>query len=354
MIDCHQFISIILPVRNEEYRISAVLDAILSANYLRDQIEIILSDGMSEDRTWMIVEEYQKQYPFILMIKNPMKFVSTGFNLALNQAKGNVIIRIDGHCDISPNYLENCLELLKNNDADIVGGVIETCSIGYIGRAIAIAQSAYFGVGGVKFRDSECKNSSYVDTLAFGAHKREIFSEIGGYDEEMVCNQDDEFNCRAIQAGKKIWMDPAIKTKYYSRSSFIKLFKQYFNYGCFKVRGIQKRRQIVSIRHFIPAMFIIILIGTLILGYFLHQPWFFFLVFFSYLIINILSSIIISPIIPLIPLVFLSFWTLHLGYGSGFIWGLIRFIGKWGDRSLKDSHFNREQFTANNSISSLN
>ena len=163
----------------------------------------------------------------------------------------------------------------------------------------------------------------------------------------MICNQDDEFNYRATKAGKKIWLDPSIKTKYYSRSSISQLFKQYFNYGCFKVRGIQKRRQIISIRHLIPATFVVGLMGTLIPGFILQQPWFFSSVLTIYMIINILFSIIVAPSISLIPLIFLSYWTLHLGYGLGFIWGFIRFLGKWSDTSLKDNHFNKEKFISN-------
>ena len=146
-------------------------------------------------------------------------------------------------------------------------------------------------------------------------------------------------------------MDPSIKTIYYSRSSYSKLFKQYFNYGCYKVRAIQKRRQIISMRHLIPSIFIIALMGTLISGYILQQPWISFSVLLVYLIINISSSFIVSPSISLSLFVFFSFWHLHIGYGLGFIWGLIRFFGNWGDNSLKDDLFNREQFNAIRGVS---
>ena len=271
--------------------------------------------------------------------------------MALNVAKGKYIIRIDGHSEIPTNYIKECINLLERGVADIVGGNIDTISQGCAGEAIAIAQSTWFGVGNVKFRKVGLSGSGYVESLAFGVHKREIFSEIGGYDEEMIRNQDDEFNFRAIQSGKKIWMDPSIKTKYYSRSNYRQLFKQYFNYGFYKVRGIQKRKRLFSIRQLAPSTFLISLIGTSIFGYFLHLPWISFSVIFLYLIINFISSIIVSQKVFQIPLIFLSFWILHLGYGLGFIWGLIRFSGKWRDNSLKDDHFNREQFIANGGVS---
>ena len=220
-------VSVILPVLNEVKYIPATLDAILKQKNFDNNIEILIVDGSSTDGTIKIVENYITQYPFVILLHNPEKIVSTGFNLALNQAKGEYIIRIDGHCEIPPNYIEECINMFEKRDADIVGGRIETISEGIIGESIAIAQSSWFGVGDVKFRQTDLKEGGYVNTLAFGVHKRKIFHDIGGYDEEMIRNQDDEFNFRAIQVGKKIWMTPAIKTKYYSRSSYSKLFMQF-------------------------------------------------------------------------------------------------------------------------------
>ena len=345
------FISIILPIRNEEDKILSTLNSIINQDYKSSNIEIIISDGCSNDNTINIIKKIAVQDSRIKIINNDYNIVSTGFNLGLNETKGDIIIRVDGHVEIPSNYISRCVALLESKNADIVGGCIRTESDGIVGEAIAIAQSSLFGVGGVKFRNNNFNKPTYVNTLAFGAHKREIFYEIGGYDEDMVCNQDDEFNHRAIQSRKKIWMDPSIKTKYYSRSNYRQLFKQYFNYGFYKVRGIQKRKRLFSIRHLVPSTFLISLIGTSIFGYFLHLPWISFSVIFLYLIVNFISSIIVSQKVFQIPLIFLSFWILHLGYGLGFIWGLIRFSGKWRDNSLKDDHFNRKQFIANGGVS---
>ena len=339
----------ILPIFNESPFINKVISSILYQNKINQlDFEILISDGGSTDGTLEIIRNIILKNPNVHLIKNSQKIVSSGFNLALNKVNGEIIIRVDGHCKIAQNYIEKCYNLLKETDADIVGGVIETISSGLIGNAISIAQSSWFGVGGVKFRNKDLKEAGNVDTLAFGAHRREIFADIGGYDEEMVCNQDDEFNHRALQAGKKIWMDPTIKTIYYARSNYLKLFKQYFNYGFYKVRGIQKRGEVVSIRHIIPSIFIVTLIITLIIGFFLQLPLVAFFVVFLYLVFNLSASIYSARSIRVIPLISLAFWTLHLGYRLGFIWGLIRFFNKWNDTELKDFNFNREQFCANN------
>ena len=339
----------ILPIFNESPFINKVISSILYQNKINQlDFEILISDGGSTDGTLEIINSLIRNHSNIYLIDNPQKIVSTGFNFALNQAQGDIIIRVDGHSEIPKNYIENCCKLLEKTNADIVGGVIETISSGLIGNAISISQSSGFGVGGVRFRNKDSKKAGYVNTLAFGAHRREIFADIGGYDEEMICNQDDEFNFRAIQAGKKIWMDPTIKTKYYSRSNFLKLFKQYFNYGCYKVRGIQKRGQVFSIRHIIPSIFIVALISTLNIGFFLQLPWITFSVVFLYLFFNLSASIYLAASLGLIPLISFAFLILHFGYGIGFIVGLFRFINKWENTELKDYNFNREQFCINN------
>ena len=342
------FISVILPIRNEEDKILLTLNSISCQNYKSNRIEIIICDGSSDDKTIEIIKNIADRDSRIEIINNKYKIVSNGFNLGLNEAKGDIIIRVDGHVEIASNYISRCVALLESKNADIVGGCIRTESDGIVGEAIAIAQSSLFGVGGVEFRNNNFNKSTYVNTLAFGAHNRKIFSDIGGYDEDMVCNQDDEFNHRAIQFGKKIWMDPTIKTIYYARSNYLKLFKQYFNYGFYKVRGIQKRGEVVSIRHIIPSIFIVTLIITLIIGFFLQLPLVAFFVVFLYLVFNLSASIYSASSIRVFPLISLAFWTLHLGYGLGFIWGLIRFFNKWNDTELKDFNFNREQFCANN------
>ncbi len=304
---------------------------------------------MSTDGTRDIIIKYQKGHPNIHLIDNPEKIVSTGFNRALNESKGDIIIRVDGHCEIAPDYIQKCLECLEKINSDCVGGATEHVASGLVGKSIKLAQSSFFGVGGVSFRKN-VEKGQYVDTLAFGAYKREVFDQLGGYDEELVRNQDDEFNFRLIQNGGKIWLDPSINSKYFPRTSFVKLFKQYFQYGFYKSRVMQKRRGIASLRHLVPALFIIAIITVLIYSlYGITIPAI--LLGASYaalMIISIFIELLKTPknilSIFLLPI---TFFILHFSYGIGFLSGMIYFFNKWNDTNLINSYFNRDNFNEN-------
>ena len=341
------FISYIMPIRNESQHIDRAINSILRQDHIGIDFEIIVADGMSTDNTRMVIQELMASEKRIKLIDNPEKIVSSGFNRALSISKGYYIIRLDGHAFLSYDFLRNCLAQFKQTNADCVGGPIKNISKGIISCAIASALQSKFGVGNVSFRDN-VNSARYVDTLAFGAYNRHVFEKIGGYDIELVRNQDDEFNYRMNQNNLKIWMHPSIKSYYYNQSSICGLFKQYFSYGLFKVRVFQKRRGLASKRHIIPFLFVIFY-GFLI---FLHivfgvaTPLIFFSILysilcFSFATYNYYKGLNRSLSLPFIPLCFL---TLHISYGFGTLIGFIVYFNKWGDRNLKDQHFNREKF----------
>jgi glycosyltransferase involved in cell wall biosynthesis len=343
-------ITIILPIRNEAKYIKQTLEPILYQKDIEQEIEILIVDGMSTDDTRNIITKYQKGHPNIHLIDNPEKIVSTGFNRALNESKGDIIIRVDGHCEIAPDYIQKCLECLEKINADCVGGATEHVASGLVGKSIKMAQSSFFGVGGVSFR-KKVEKGKYVDTLAFGAYKREVFNQLGGYDEELVRNQDDEFNFRMIQNDGKIWLDPFIKSTYTQRNSFMGLFKQYFQYGFYKVRVVQKRRGIASWRHVVPGLFVLGLLTSLsiFIIYGNNIPilslW---LPYLSFSISATILELIKTPSnfisVMMLPL---TFYILHISYGSGFLLGSIYFWNKWGNIKIKDNHFDRKKFTKN-------
>ena len=342
-------ISVIFPIRNEKQYIASSLDSILNQAQ-NSPIEILIADGMSTDGTRKIIKEYQKYNSSIHILDNPEKVVSTGFNRALSIAKGKVIIRVDGHAIVKPNYIDQCLKVLEKTNADCVGGPILNSSDGVIGNSINIAQSSKFGVGGVAFR-RKIKKGQFVDTLAFGAYKRDVFKRIGGYDQELIRNQDDEFNYRLIQKGGKIWLDPSIQSIYFPRKSIIKLFSQYFQYGLYKVRVMQKRGGLASFRHIIPLLFILSLLGAIF--YYIKYKVIVPLLITSlpYLSLSIFSSInqLIRNLKNWRSTIFLPlvFSTMHFAYGFGNLIGLCLFIFKWRDREVKDSYFDKATFDNN-------
>ena len=350
-------ISIILPVFNEEKFIKKAIDSILFQNISKEKYEILIADGMSTDGTRETIKSYQTNNKNIFLLNNPKRIVSTGFNIALTQSRGDIIVRLDGHAEFAPNYFEKCIKILYNREIFCSGGIIIYKSFGIIGNSIRIAQSSNFGVGGVTFRNKKSK-PNFVQTLAFGAYKREIFELIGGYDEELIKNQDDEFNFRMNQKGYKIWLDPSIKSYYHSRDNFKKLFRQYYFYGFYKVRVIQKRASFSSWRHLVPGGFLLCLIFSILHKVIDNESITFNIILSVYMFLNIISAIMeISKrenikgfekkVMTCLYLI-ISFITLHVSYGIGFIFGSIYFIKKWGSNKVNDNHFKKNVFISNN------
>lgn len=320
------FVSIIVPVKNEEKFIVKCLDSLVNQTISLDNYEILIVDGLSTDKTCSIVTEYQNRFKNIRLLDNPKKIAPTAMNIGLSQAKGDVIIRVDGHCYVANDFVEQNLTALKESGAACVGGPIETLASGTISTAIAYGMMSPFGVGNALFR--YVKRPCYVDTLAFGAYRTQVFKKIGNFDEELIRNQDDEFNLRLIESGERIYLTPKIRSFYYSRSSIRKLWNQYYQYGFWKVRVIQKHGKPASIRHLVPVVFVLSLIGPLFISIFFPPfYWLSLISLFSYVIINSLFSLNIGlnkgfKYIMIMPIVFA---TLHFSYGLGFLNGLFNF-----------------------------
>jgi glycosyltransferase involved in cell wall biosynthesis len=217
--------------------------------------EVIVVDGDSDDGTPDRVRLVASSHgAAVTVLHNPQRIVPVSMNLGLARATGEVIVRVDGHCLIDPDYLRRCLDALGATGEACVGGPMETVGETGVAASIAAAQRSRFGVGGVAFRTSA--EARFVDTLAFGAYRREVFEHIGTFDEELVRNQDDEFNLRLTRAGGRIWMDPSIRSTYFSRGTFGGLWRQYHGYGFYKVRVMRKHRTVPSPRHLVPAAFV--------------------------------------------------------------------------------------------------
>ena len=318
-------VSIILPIRNEARYIARCLDGVLTQDYARDKIEILVVDGMSVDDTRKIVARIAAQDPRVRLIDNPEQFVPTALNHGIRLARGTVIIRVDGHAIIARDYVRRCIDDLARVEADCVGGPIRTMGETWAAAGIAIAQSSPFGVGNAAFRYAQ--HAQYVDTLAFGAYRRGVFDRIGLFDEELIRNQDDEFNYRLTSQGGKIWLDPEIRSDYFSRASLRALWSQYLEYGFWKVRVIQKHGRPASWRHLIPGAFVLALLGSAAGGVLFNLPLLFLAVVAPYLFASLTVSFWLAArkgpgYLPLLPFAFAA---MHLAYGIGFLWGFVRF-----------------------------
>jgi succinoglycan biosynthesis protein ExoA len=325
------FVSVVMPVRNEATFIANSLNAVLSQNYPSERMEVIVADGMSSDRTPQIVQSFQAEHSGVKLINNPGKIVPTGLNLAIEQAQGDVVVRVDGHCEIANDYIRRCVDHLLNDEVDAVGGPLDTIGETPLAGVIASAMSSSFGVGGSAFRTRR-NETMLTDTVAFPAYRRSLIERAGAFDEELVRNQDDEYNYRLRKMGAKILLASDVHSRYYSRSSLASLWRQYFQYGYWKVRVMQKHPGEMRLRQFAPPLFVTVLILSLLMTPFVAVSGLIFvLVVGAYLVANLGASLLAarqnrakwSVLLPVV------FATLHLSYGLGFLFGLAKFWNRW-------------------------
>ncbi|HLA24159.1 MAG TPA: glycosyltransferase family 2 protein [bacterium] len=320
--------SVIMPVRNEVRHIQASLDAVLTQDYPAGRMEVLVVDGMSEDETREIVrrtvEHRHPGAPPVALLDNPSRIVPAGLNIGLRRARGEVIIRVDGHCEIARDYIRQCVRSLARTDADCVGGPIETVGETPVAQAIAAAMSSPFGVGNAAFRTTRDRERP-VDTVAFGAYRRAVFERIGPFDEEFVRTQDAEFNYRLIRAGGRILLIPVIRSMYYSRATLRSLWRQYLEYGFWKARLVQKRG-IPSWRQLVPPALVLTVGAGLALAVLRGQPaWL--VPGWAYVGANLLASASTASrrgwrFLPWLPAAFAA---IHFAFGMGFWKGLWTF-----------------------------
>lgn len=335
------FISVVLAVRNEADFIERCLRSVLDGDYPRERMEVLVVDGMSDDETRVIVERLAKLDSRVKLLDNKARIVASGANLGIQQARGQVITWLGGHAEYAPDFLTRSIEALQAHpECWCVGGSIETVSETWAGRTIAAAMSTPVGVGDAMFRRGGYEG--YVDTATFASYWRWVFDKIGYFDEELVRNQDDEFNARLIQHGGRIWLSPQIRSRYYPRTNLRKLWRQYFQYGTWRIRTIQKLGKPATLRQVIPLLFvsgfILLLIGALA-----WRPLAWALAAYTALYgCGLLVGAwqvarqagaryaILSPVV---------FAILHFGYGLGSLKGIWLFVirrrgGSHGDKSL--------------------
>lgn len=315
-------VTVVMPVRNEARFFGRSLTAVLDQDY-PGELEIVVVDGQSTDGTRDIVARAaQDERPLRTpqLVDNPRRTVPFAMNLGLGVASGEFVIRVDGHCEIARDYVTRCVDLLEATGAECVGGIIENVGETRTARAIGFAQGSRFGGGGARFRTGG--QSGRVDTVAFGAYRHEVFDALGLFDEELTRNQDDEFNFRLIQAGGTIWFDPSLRTRYYSRASLRRLWRQYYEYGFYKVRVIQKRRGVASWRHLVPACLVTSLGAATLVGLVGGRWRPFAVIVGSYCAVNVAFAVWTTrKEVTLAPGMAGACAIMHIGYGIGFLMG---------------------------------
>ena len=317
-------VTVIVPCRNESRFIETFIRSLLEQDYPQEKIEIIIADGMSDDGTREIIQSCSAGDPRIRMVDNPGKIVSTGLNAAILNSNGEIIIRMDCHTDYAPNYISECVKALQLTNADNVGGPWIASGSSYLQKAIAAAFQSPFSCGGAG--SHQITHEGYVDTVYLGCWWKETLLKIGLFDESLVRNQDDELNYRINRSGGKIWQSRNIKSWYHPRSSFKALFRQYYQYGYWKVRVIRKYGRPASLRHLVPAAFVLAALISLCASIFSPVMRISLIpVFVPYLIFIFSGSVITAKrtnwrYLPILPVIFATF---HFGYGFGFLHGLM-------------------------------
>jgi succinoglycan biosynthesis protein ExoA len=327
-------VSVIVPCYNEEATIQLLLEAIEQQTFPHEQFEVIISDGISTDRTRIVIREYQDQHPGleIKVVDNSKKIIPAALNRALEAAAGRYIIRLDAHSMPYPDYIENCVRDLAAGCGDNVGGVWEiqpgrkgNLPPSWMARGIAAATAHPFGVGDAQYRFTN--QAQYVDTVPFGAFEAKLIEKIGFFDETLQTNEDYEFNVRIRQSGGRIWLNPAIRSVYFARPTLMSLIKQYLRYGYWKGRMLYRYPNTLRWRQLLPPLFVACFISLFLLT--ALNGWFGLLLILQislYGFVLFLVGINVSwkkKDFALLISMPLAISAMHLTWGSSILWSLL-------------------------------
>lgn len=319
------FVSIIVPCYNEEKTIQHLLSAILSQTYPLNKMEVVISDGLSTDKTIEVIEAFQKQHTElkITVTKNQAKTIPSGLNQAIRESRGDLIIRLDAHSMPISEYVERCVSAHQNKKGDNVGGVweIRPSENTWIADSISYAAAHPLGVGDAMYRLNA--KAGAVDTVPFGSFYKKLIEKIGAFDETLLANEDYEFNTRVRESGGIVYLDPNIRSVYFSRSTLKKLFIQYWRYGFWKLKMLLRYPKTLRWRQALPPVFVISLIGLSVLSLWVQVAIYLLaLQLFLYFFILGLAGLKLAIgkkkgyLILGIPL---AIFTMHFAWGAGFL-----------------------------------
>lgn len=325
---CAPKVSIVVPCRNEISYIEAAVSSILSQDEVVGGFEVLVADGMSTDGTRDVLRRLADEDSRLRVIDNIGLIVPTGLNAAIRASRGEIIVRMDAHTEYASDYVRQCVSVLNETGAHNVGGPWNADGKDFLQRAIAMGFRSIFSSGGAG--SHKLKYEGEVDSVYLGCWWKSTLEAVGLFDEEFVRNQDDELNLRLVRAGYRVWQSPRIRSRYFPRNSIGALFRQYRQYGYWKVRVIQKHSLPASARHLVPGAFVSILFLLSVLSIFFNIAaqalgFFVFLYFLASIVAAIDScyrekywgSVFVMPLV---------FFAYHFGYGLGFMSGVGDFL----------------------------
>ncbi len=326
-------VSVVIPCYNEERYIDKVL-ANLAGQYETERYEIVVVDGMSEDGTRRVIAEFCKTHPEIqvTVVDNPDRHIPRALNLGIAAAKGEIVARMDAHAVASPGYVRRCVSVLRQNQVAVVGAPCRVCpgADTLLARAIAMAVSHPFGIGDATYRLREGKElQEPVDTVAFACFRKQLWQELGGFNEELLANEDYDFNFRVRARGQIVLLDRVEHCDYFARTTLGTLARQYFRYGGWKARMVRLHPGSIKLRQLVAPVFVLSLPLLFAAGV-LFRPFWWLLAaeLLCYLICALFFGWQVSrkakggvAMMLLMPAIF---FTIHFTWGSSFLLGLIR------------------------------
>jgi glycosyltransferase involved in cell wall biosynthesis len=322
-------VSIIVPCLNEERTIGKLLEAIKRQDFGVQDLEVVIADGLSTDKTRQVITSFSESNHelFVKVIDNPSRKIPAGLNLAIAAASGDIVVRLDAHCEPRPDYVSRSLAALDDGLGQNVGGVWEIApgAAGWMAASIAAAASHPLGVGDALYRFAA--TARHVDTVPFGCFKKSLVDVIGPFDESLEANEDYEFNARIRKTGGKIWLDPQIRSVYFARPTLQTLSKQYWRYGFWKFRMLRRYPDTLKARQALPPLFVASLIGFSLLALLIPTlRWVIFIEVVSYLSILLAASVRPALEHKRMLLIFgfpLAIATMHLSWGGGFLFSAL-------------------------------
>jgi glycosyltransferase involved in cell wall biosynthesis len=319
-------VSVVIPMRNEAAHIGRCLDSILAQDYPAEQLEVIVVDGDSDDASSEVLRGYGAR---LRVLRNPARIVPAAMNVGIRAARGEIVARVDAHTVIAPDYLRVGVETLQRSGADNVGGPMRAVGGGAFGDAVALAMSSRFGIGAY-FHFATADRD--VDTVYMGMYRRATFERIGLFDEELVRNQDDELNYRLRKHGGRVFITPRMRSQYQNRQSLTTLARQFFQYGLWKVRVLQKHPRQMSVRHFVPPLFVAVVLLAAALAPWVRgagASWAAATAAYGIALTAATASVAYAHGWRHFPRVMLAFAVMHLTWGAGFLVGLARYGHRW-------------------------